>query len=46
MPLKRGKSKKVVSANIVKLKDEGYPQDKAVAIAITESKKKPKKGKK
>lgn len=34
MPLKRGKSKAVVSHNIAKMMDEGYPQDQAVAIAM------------
>jgi hypothetical protein len=34
MPLKRGSSDEVVSANIRKLKREGYKQDQAVAIAL------------
>ncbi len=37
MPLKKGKSDKVVSSNIKKLMDEGYPQKQSVAIALTEA---------
>jgi biotin operon repressor len=44
MPLKKGYGKDTVSKNIKKLKDEGYKQDQAVAIALEEAKKsKPKK---
>lgn len=45
MPLKKGKSKKVVSENIRELRDSGYPQRQAVAIAMN-SAGKGKKGKK
>ena len=34
MPLKKGRSKKVVSSNIRKLRHEGYPQKQAIAIAM------------
>jgi len=33
MPLKKGKSKKTIEANVKKLIDEGYPPKQAVAIA-------------
>jgi hypothetical protein len=34
MPLKKGKSKKVVSANIRMLRHEGKPQKQSIAIAL------------
>lgn len=40
MPLKRGKSKRVVSANIRELVRSGYPQKQAVAIALHQKRKK------
>jgi len=44
-PLKKGKSDKVVSANIRELMDSGRPQKQAVAIALDKAGKS-KKGKK
>lgn len=47
MPLKVGKSKKAVSANIRTLMHEGRPQKQAIAIAMDKAgKSKPKRGKK
>jgi len=44
MPLRKGKSNKVVSANIKELMNSGYPQKQAIAIAMRQAgKPKPKK---
>ena len=45
MPLKIGKSKKVISDNIKELKDAGYKHNQAIAIAMDKAKKKKKKKK-
>jgi hypothetical protein len=39
MPLKKGRSKKVVSANISELVHTGRPQRQAIAIALSEARK-------
>ena len=46
MPLKQGKSKKVVSENISELVRSGHPQDQAVAIAMDKARKGKKRPKK
>ena len=46
MPLKSGKSQKVVSSNIKKEIAAGKPKDQAIAIALNKAGKSKKKGKK
>lgn len=43
MPLKKGKSQKIISNNIKELRKAGYPQTQAVAIAETHARKTSKK---
>jgi len=46
MPLKKGKSKAAISANISELRHSGRPEAQSVAIAMKEAgKSKPKKSK-
>jgi len=45
MPLKKGKSKKVIGENIATEMKAGKPRDQAIAISMNKAgKKKPKKG--
>jgi len=37
VPLKKGKSEKVISANIKELRNSGRPERQAVAIAMSEA---------
>ena len=39
MPLKKGKSKKTISANISELRHSGRPERQSVAIALSEARK-------
>lgn len=46
MPLKKGKSKKVISENIAELRNSGRPEKQSIAIAFSEAGKSRKKKKK
>lgn len=37
MPLKKGKSKDTIAANIREMRRSGYPQDRAVAAAMRQA---------
>lgn len=43
MPLKKGSSKDAISANIRKLRHEGYPQKQSIAISMSKAGKSKKK---
>jgi hypothetical protein len=49
MPLKKGKSKKVISENIREMEESGHPKKQAIAASLNQSRKSgahiPKKGK-
>ncbi len=50
MPIKKGKSRKVIGENIKELESSGRPKNQAIAIALSEARKSgakiPKKSKK
>lgn len=43
MPIKKGKSKKVISENIRELRHSGRPEKQSVAIALSEARRSKKK---
>ena len=46
MPLLEGYSRKVIAHNIVTLMEEGYPQRRAIAIALDKARRAKRKAKK
>jgi len=46
MPLKKGKSKKVISENIKELRNSGRPEKQSIAIALSEARRGKKKARK
>jgi hypothetical protein len=46
MPLKKGKSQKIISQNIAEMRKSGHPQSQSVAAALNQGRKSGKKGKK
>lgn len=43
MPLKEGKSKKIISQNIKEMRHAGYPEKQAVAASLNEARRPKKK---
>jgi hypothetical protein len=39
MPLKKGKSRKVIGANIKEMETSGYPRKQAIAAALSQARK-------
>lgn len=37
MPLKRGRSKKIIGKNIAEMEDSGHPKNQAIAAALNEA---------
>lgn len=39
MPLKKGKSKKVIGKNIAEMEESGHPKNQAIAAALNQARK-------